>query len=273
MYRIASYSSSDSDSSDTPLHTLSEVDVRSLYLVTFSQAALEKFSCRREFANAVVQGFSKSKARVLQWCCCREKQQRGGEHYHLALKLNRNQRWLAAKEYLLDTYGISVHFSNRHHNYYSAWCYVTKCDESFEQSELYPDISNSSRLQTSAASVTKRLTKREREERKAIQSSEEEGEGEEVEAGGSHGKRSKSRKTHRKHLTDFEVSQIIVNKNVKTVTELQALACEEKQEGKADLAEFLISHIPRVVSDVLNSAWEIEIASQKLERSKKTRIE
>ena len=62
-----------------------------------------------------------------------------------------------------------------------------------------------------------------------------------MEAGGSHGKCSKSRKTHRKRLTAFEVSQIIVNKNVKTVTELQALAFEQKQEGKTDLAEFLVS--------------------------------
>ena len=60
MYHIVSYSSS-----DTLLHTLSEVDVRSIYLVTYSQPDLEKFSCCREFANAVIEGFSKSKARVV----------------------------------------------------------------------------------------------------------------------------------------------------------------------------------------------------------------
>ena len=59
---------------------------------------------------------------------------------------------------------------------------------------------------------------------------------------------------------------------MKTVTELEVLACEQKQEGKTDLAEFLISRSPHVVS-VFNSTWEIESASQKLERSKKTRVE
>ena len=129
--------------------------------MTFSQAEFKKISCRREFTNAVLEGFSKCKARVVEWCCLREKHKGSGEHCHLvALKLNRNQRWLAVKEYLLDNYGISVHFSNRHHNYYSTWCYVTKCDDSFEQSEGHPDFSNSSRPQTSPASVTKRLRER-----------------------------------------------------------------------------------------------------------------
>ena len=60
------------------------------------------------------------KGRVVQWCCCREKHKNGGEHYHLALKLDRNERWLSAKEFLLKEFGISVHFSNKHHNYFSA---------------------------------------------------------------------------------------------------------------------------------------------------------
>ena len=42
-------------------------------------------------------------------------------------------------------------------------------------------------------------------------------------------------------MTAFEVSQIIVEGNIKSLTELQALALEQKGEGKIDLAEFLIN--------------------------------
>ena len=55
--------------------------------------------------------------------------------------------------------------------------------------------------------------------------------------------------------------------------ELQALASEQKSEGKTDLAEFLINRTPRAVADILNSTWQIENAQEKLARSKKTRMQ
>ena len=39
--------------------------------------------------------------------------------------------------------------------------------------------------------------------------------------------------------------QIIVEMNIKSLTELQALALEQKREGKTDLAELLINRNPR----------------------------
>ena len=74
-------------------------------------------------------------------------------------------------------------------------------------------------------------------------------------------------------MTAFEVSQIIVEGNIKSLTELQALALEQKGEGKTDLAEFLINRNPRAVGDVMQSTWEIEESKAKLERGKKTRME
>ena len=59
---------------------------------------------------------------------------------------------------------------------------------------------------------------------------------------------------------------------MKTLTELQAIAFEQKEEGKTDLAEFLIARNPRAVADILTTAWEIEGAKDKLERASKTRL-
>ena len=71
-------------------------------------------------------------------------------------------------------------------------------------------------------------------------------------------------KRRKKRLSAYEVSEVIVERGIKTLTELQALAFEQKKEEKIDLAEFLITRTPRAVANILNSAWEIEGAQEKL---------
>ena len=44
-------------------------------------------------------------------------------------------------------------------------------------------------------------------------------------------------------------------------------------EGKTDLAEFIVNRGPRVVAEVLATAWEMENSNEHLERARKTRIE
>ena len=66
--------------------------VRQVYLVTYSQANTTKFPTRRSFAEVVVRSFSQRSETVLQWCCAQENHQRSGVHFHVAIKLNKNQR-------------------------------------------------------------------------------------------------------------------------------------------------------------------------------------
>ena len=48
--------------------------------------------------------------------------------------------------------------------------------------------------------------------------------------------------------------EIIVEKGIKTRTELLALANEQKMEGKTDITVFVVTRGPKVVAEVLNSA-------------------
>jgi len=80
------------------------------------------------------------------------KPQNSGKHYHLSVKLDRNQRSLSPKECFPNEYGINANYSSKHHNYYSAWTYVTKEDENFIESAGHPDLKNAGKLKTSAAS-------------------------------------------------------------------------------------------------------------------------
>ena len=110
--------------------SLKESCVRQVYLITYSQADLQKFPTRRAFADVVVNYFGcETETPVVQWACCLEQHRNGGYHFHIAVKLQRCKRWLPSKSYLTQQYSISVHFSSSRDNYYSAWKYVTKEDD------------------------------------------------------------------------------------------------------------------------------------------------
>lgn len=249
--------------------------VRQVYLVTYSQANLDMFPTRRSFAEAVVCSFSGTTANVLQWVCCREPHIHGGSHYHLAIKLDRCQRWLQSKQYLQSQHDISVHFSNLHHNYFSAWKYVTKSDEQVLESEGHPDLWNSKPPKTNKACSRKRQSRNEqRENHTRSRSTSLDSEHDDEESTCSEKETNKNkRKGRRKRLSAFELSEIIVERGIQTRTELLAFANKQKMEGKTDIAEFIVNRGPRVVAEVLSTAWELQTAQEKIVRSKKSRIE
>jgi len=150
-----------SNSSSSPKYKcLTEREFRSVYLVTYSRADVEKIPTREVFTCAIVESFSVGTAEVVQWVHCQEKHRKGGDHYHLAIKLDRNYRWIMSKHYLQSKYRITVHYSSHHHNYYSAWLYVTKSDSEFKESLEHPDLRNLGKPQTNLASRGRRESAR-----------------------------------------------------------------------------------------------------------------
>ena len=56
-------------------------------------------------------------------------------------------------------------------------------------------------------------------------------------------------------MTSYELSEIALAKNIKSRTELLALAKQkEKVEGKTDIAELIVTQGAEVVSEVLDTA-------------------
>ena len=82
----------------------------------------------------------------------------------------------------------------------------------------------------------------------------------------------KSNNPRKRHLSAFEVYEIVVKKQIRSVTELHALAREQKSQGKTDLAEFILNRVPRVVSDIVKTAWDMENAEATLQPSRKRRM-
>jgi len=73
-------------------------------------------------------------------------------------------------------------------------------------------------------------------------------------------------------MTSYELSETIVEKHIKTRTELLALAQLQKEEGKSDIAEFIVNRGSKVGSEVMKTAWELKNAPTSLERESKTRL-
>lgn len=79
--------------------------------------------------------------------CSQERHQNGEIHYHMAVKLDRNRRWLTVRNYADKKHGLKLNFSSTHANYFSAWKYTTKDDKEYLKSECYPDLKNAPQTQ------------------------------------------------------------------------------------------------------------------------------
>ena len=155
MYLLQCYNAS-SSSSDSEDCELGRREIRKVCFITYSEADKSKIPTRNSYAEAVLKAFDGGSAIVLHWCCSQESHKKSGVHFHMCLKLDRNQRWLRAKNFLQEHYCISVHFSSVHANYYTAWRHVTKEDENFVESEGHPDLNDSEGPSTSKAHMANR---------------------------------------------------------------------------------------------------------------------
>ena len=84
---------------------------------------------------------------------------------------------------------------------------------------------------------------------------------------------SKRRARKKKRMSCYDVAEIIVAKKIRTRTELLFFARQQKQEGKTDLAEFIINRGSKVEADVLQIAWEMEHSEETLKKQNKSRME
>ena len=118
-------------------------NARVVYLVTYSQAEKAKVGNRERFSEIVLEAFNETGSVnnfVIQWVCCEEKHKDGNTHFHMAVKLNLQRRWLSVRNFLENRYGVKVNFSDNHSSYYDAWVYCKKDDEEVLSSSNHPDL-------------------------------------------------------------------------------------------------------------------------------------
>ena len=232
---------------------------RRTYLVTYSQANLTKFLTRKEFGKCIKKDFNSGsgKVKVQHWACAKEKHQDGGVHYPVALKLTGPKRWKSVKESISSKEGIVVNFSDNHDNYYSAYRYICKDDDSVHHSKHHPNLDDV------ASPRTKKSTQAYRQARKSY-----------AQENPTHAAQKKKQKaTCRKRLTQFEVSEFLLKNNIRRDTELFYEANKRKEEGQTDLAAFVLSRSSKSLNDLIENTWRMNNAKASIEREKLTRME
>ena len=65
---------------------------------------------------------------------------------------------------------------------------------------------------------------------------------------------------NRKHLSAYQVAEIVLSKRLQNRTELLAFSNQQRQEGKTDLAEFIVNRGKKAVNEVIATVWEMESA-------------
>ena len=133
---------------------------RRQYLVTYSQADLNKFPSRESFGNMLCTEFNSGggAVKVAHWAGCRENHADGGVHYHCSLKLTGVKKWLLLKRTIEQKHKVVLNFSDSHDHYISAYRYVCKEDQHVAHSPGHPDLSEvgSPRTKTSIAAFRRK---------------------------------------------------------------------------------------------------------------------
>ena len=182
-----------------------------VYLITYSRENLTAFPSREIFATAIVNAFEKSTAaKVLYWVVSAELHndcdEERGTHYHMAVKLTKKMRWANVPSFLDKEFHIQVNFSAVHSTYYSAYRYTLKEDAEALFSGNHPDLSDKCEPRTEKAiSVRKRKGKQ---------------------TGGA----AKSKKTARKRMSVYDVTQLIQTRGITSRLELVALAVQQLEK-------------------------------------------
>ena len=220
--------------------------VRSVYLITYSQADTSRFT-RESFAEAVVSLFNNGKAKVVEWVCAMETHRNGGKHFHIALQLTKLKRWKAIKNEMMDLYGVVLHFSDIHTDYYDAWHYVTKEDKQVIHSANHSKVPPRTAPRTQRASVGRKV--------KGVPPKNTKG---------------KSKVTR---MSPLAFTQLIRKHNIRRLVELYAFMKKEERCGNFALAEFFHNRKKNKVEELITNTWDIEESDALLKREKMSRLE
>ena len=189
---------------------LNSKDIRRVYLITYSRADTEWFN-RESFAGTVITAFQAvTTALIIQWTCCMEHHMDAGVHFHMCFLLSKLQRWMKIKTYLQEHENI-IAFSG-HNRYHTAYQYVIKQDIQVLRSENHPALVATPKTLLAAQKRTGKSTS---------------------------GKR--GRAAQKKHLSNIEVSSIIVSNSIDSKLHLFAVAKKRKIDGDSRLYEFVLN--------------------------------
>ena len=74
-------------------------------------------------------------------------------------------------------------------------------------------------------------------------------------------------------FSNIEVLEFITKHEIKDQTSLLAIANRQNEQGKKDLAQFVLSHSSRSLNAMIDQTWEMKEASKNVRRKNQSRME
>lgn len=267
---MAANASFTSDSDDIEFTSpIGERDNRRTYLLTYSQADLERFPTRETFSRCVLEAFDegKSSKKITEWACSMENHADNvSKHYHMAVKLSGTRRWNPIKSFLYKQHKISVHFSAKPVGYVAAYRYVCK-------DKLITEVLHSeghSDMEVIGSPKTKKaMCKSFSNARKRNSTASSTGTTEETLSGSS----ALAPTAKVKRLTNTDVSRFLVKHNISKESELMKFALQRSANGECDLERFILNKTPKALVDLIATTWKMQSAPQTVEREGSSRID
>ena len=218
-----------------------EPSTRSVYVITYSHADLDKVPDKATFVEIVTTSFhNNGVARVVQYACALEQHRDGTPHFHAVIKLDRQKRWRSVRNHLNNHYGIAVNFSNEFSNYYDGYQYVSKDDPDVLHSENHPALSNPYRTRNATQARRQGQTQRSRTRKRAFDA--------------------------------VDLADLVEMYHIRDKTELLNVVKKQKVEGKRDLALYVFNNIEKSVK-LIHTVWEMHNAAKVIQRRTTERMQ
>ena len=229
---------------------------RYVYLITYSQADMERFPSPLIFSLAITSAFEKCNVAFDRWVCSKEKHPNtDGYHYHMAIQLPRQSRWKKIKNQIQKDSDIVVHFSAKHAGYKLAYHYVCKCARGCDilKSENHVYM-GAIREDDPIVKCMMANAKKGRDSEKTRQPDSD------SKKSDSQPSSSSKRKLISKDLRHKDVTKLIIEQRIGSLKQLQAMAELRRQGGEYDLFNYLAVHPSNKTEEMIARVWEITAA-------------
>lgn len=245
---------------------------RRTYLITYSNADVDKFPTRKGFGEMIQKYFDasfnagKSATKTVYFACAQEKHANGAPHYHVSLKLSNVKKWAEVKRSIQKNEGIVLNFSDKHGYYVAAYRYICKEDNAVYTSPGHPKHDEIASPATKKCSAVYRKKRRSYESATASATS----------SGGATGSdtpRRDSSTPKPKRICNLDVAEFVLKNRISNVTELFAVANTRKQDGERDLARFVLNKTDKQLEEVIEKAYRLTNAGHELTRQNSSRFE
>jgi hypothetical protein len=214
-------------------------------LLTYSQADLQKVADCKAFSKIVIDAFGQGtcSSKIEQWATNVEDHADGGKHFHMIIKLSKPRRWRPVFEHMRKSHGIVVNFSSNSCGYLAGYRYVCK-EKDFITVLHCPDHPN---LRVTRSPNAKKAFKKYSKNSKKRQSE---------------GAASCSTSAQKKRrLSNRDVVTFIIESNLRKESEFLTATRRRQANGLSDIYDFILNRSPKALSDLIETAWKLVLAS------------